>query len=149
MERAHLIAHGRGGAGKVDAGFVLVDLFRVRHAIRGLGGRRQRACRQGVERLDDQARAHIRQRVVQFARRHVGADFQLFFQHHVTGIEARVHLHDGDAGLRVARFDGALNGRRTAPARQQGRVDVETAVGGRIQDRLGQNQAVSHHHGGV
>ncbi len=44
-----------------------------------------------------------------------------------TGIESRVHLHDGDAGFAVAGEQRALDRRRTAPARQQRSVDVERA----------------------
>ena len=40
-------------------------------------------------------------------------------QQHVAGVEAGVHLHDGDAGARVAGLDRALDRRGAAPARQQ------------------------------
>ncbi len=43
------------------------------------------------------------------------------------GIEAGVHLHDADAGARVAGFDGAHDRRGAAPARQQRGMDVDGA----------------------
>ena len=64
-------------------------------------------------------------------------------QQHRPGVEALVHEHDADAGFGVPRHDGARDGRRPAPARQQRGVEVEAAAarrgehGGRQEDAVG------------
>ena len=63
-----------------------------------------------------------------------------------TGVEPGVHLHDADAGFAIARFNSALDGCGTAPARQQRGVDVEAAVARDVEHGLRQQQAVGGHH---
>jgi hypothetical protein len=63
----------------------------------------------------------------------------------ITGVQPRVHLHDGDAGLGVAGFDRAVNRRRAAPTWQQRGVDVEAAQTRQIKHPLRQDQAVRSH----
>jgi hypothetical protein len=65
---------------------------------------------------------------------------------HIAGIQAGIHLHDGDAGFGVAGLDGAMNRRCTAPARQQAGVDVQAAQARRIEHPLRQDQAIGGHH---
>jgi hypothetical protein len=57
----------------------------------------------------------------------VGVDRQWFSPEHRAGIQPSVHLHDRNAGFAVAGKQSALNRRGTAPARQQGGVNVERA----------------------
>jgi hypothetical protein len=59
-----------------------------------------------------------------------GAMGSAFHEQHVAGVQPSVHLHDGDAGLSVARLDGAVDRRGPAPARQQRGVDVQAALAG-------------------
>ncbi len=66
-----------------------------------------------------------------------------------SGIQPLVHLHDGHAGLAVAGLDGALDGRRAAPARQQRGVDIDASEPGNGQHRRGQQQTIGHHHNQV
>jgi hypothetical protein len=70
-------------------------------------------------------------------------------QQHVARVQARVHLHDGDAGLRVTGLNGAVYGRSTAPAWQQRSVDIEAATGWQVQGPLRQDQAISGHDHGL
>ena len=51
-------------------------------------------------------------------------------------IEAGVHLHDGHAGLEIAGQDRRGDRRGPTMARQQGRMDVDDAMGREIDDRL-------------
>ena len=78
------------------------------------------------------------------------ANDNALLQEHRSGIQAGIHLHDGDAGLHITRFNRAMNRRRATPARQQRRMDIEAAPLARasqgVQYPLGQEQAVSHHH---
>ena len=76
-------------------------------------------------------------------------DRQCLDQQHVAGIEADVHLHDRDAGLRITRFDGAVNRRGSAPARQQAGVNVQATQTRPIEHPLRQDQAVGRHHHAV
>ena len=61
---------------------------------------------------------------------------------HRAGVEAGVHLHDGDAGLRLAVEQGALDRRRAAVGREKGAVDVEAAVRREVENGLRENLAV-------
>ena len=83
---------------------------------------------------------------MQLATGGAGGDRGATDQQHVTGIQAGIHLHDGDAGFAVTGFDGTLDRRGTAPARQQRGVDVQTAQTRNIEHRLRQDQPVGHHH---
>ena len=71
---------------------------------------------------------------------------QLTFADHGAGVQPHVHLHDGDAGFGIPCPDGTLDGRGTAPARQQGAVHVDAAQTRRIEHGLGQDQAIGHYH---
>ena len=70
-------------------------------------------------------------------------------QQHVARVQAGIHLHDGDAGLRVTRLDGPVNGGRAAPARQQGGVNVQAALGWQVEHPLRQDQPISGHNHGL
>ncbi len=67
-------------------------------------------------------------------------------EQHAAGIQPFVHLHDGDAALRVTGQDGALDRRSAAPARQQRGVDIDTTQAGGLKHRLWQQQAVGRNH---
>jgi hypothetical protein len=67
-------------------------------------------------------------------------------QQHGTGVETGFHAHDGDAGLRVAGLDRAMDRRRAAPARQQRGMDVDAAAAREVEHGLRQDQAVGRHH---
>ena len=130
---------------------MLVDLVGVGHAACWLRCGGQPPAGGQLQRLDDQAPAQRGQLVVQGASGGGWADGQSLHQQHVAGVQAGVHLHDGHAGFGIARFDGAVDGRGTAPARQHGGVDVETSEPGQRQHPLRQDQTVGgdHHHIGL
>ncbi len=67
-------------------------------------------------------------------------------QQHVAGVQARVHLHDGDARLGIAGLDRAMDGRGAAPARQQRAVDVQAAQARQVQHPLRQDQSIGRDH---
>jgi len=102
------------------------------------------------ESFQDCLRADLRQRLGELAGGLTRADVVNALEEHRAGIEPLVHLHDADAGARVACEKGALDRRRAAPSRQQRRMDVEAAT---LRDRehlRGKNEAVGrdHHHVG-
>ena len=66
-------------------------------------------------------------------------------QQHRTGIEAGIHLHDGNARACVPPSDGAVDGRSAPPARQQGSVDVEAPQRRNCQHLGWEDQAVGSH----
>jgi hypothetical protein len=86
---------------------------------------------------------------VQSRRRRLRADRGTRGEQYRAGVQPGVHLHDRDAGLGVAREDGALDRRGATPARQQRSVHVEAAEPRCRQNRLRQDQAVGRHHRGV
>ena len=128
----------------VDAASRLGDLGRVGHAGLGLRRGRQRRLRSSArQRLDDELGAERGQARLQDAGGVVGArSATRLAEQHGAGVEAGVHLHDGDAGVVVAGFDRALDRRRAAPARQQRGVDVEAAVARQREQPGRQDQAV-------
>ena len=72
-----------------------------------------------------------------------------FDHQHVAGVEPGIHLHDRDAGARVAGLDRALDRRGAAPARQQRRVNVQAAQARQLehpgrQDRARRPRRRSH-----
>jgi hypothetical protein len=78
-----------------------------------------------------------------------GGDRRALGEQHRAGIETLIHAHGGDAGLAIAGQDGAMDGRGTAPARQQRAMDVDAAQHRRIEEAFRQDVAVGHHHGGI
>ena len=107
-----------------------LDLGGVGRALVRLRRDRQRpscALQPGEDR-DDRVGARRGQPVVQRRAGVARVDRHADDREHRAGVEAGVHLHDRDAGLGIAREQRALDRRRTAPARQQRRVDVDAAV---------------------
>ncbi len=95
------------------------------------------------------ARAQFCQPVVHRLGRVGGRDRRALGQQHGAGVESFVHAHGGDAGLSVSREDGAMDGRRAAPARQQRAVDIDAPQHRRIEKAFGQDVAVGDDHGRV
>ena len=75
----------------------------------------------------------------------VGRNRQGLVQQHVARVQPGIHLHDGDAGLAVARLNGAVDGGCATPAGQQRGVDVDAAQPRQVQHPLRQQQAVGGH----
>jgi hypothetical protein len=73
-------------------------------------------------------------------------DGDAFHQQHRTGIQAFFHLHDGHAGLCIARLDRAVDRGGAAPARQDRAVDIDAGLD--VEGGARQDQAVGrdHHH---
>ena len=65
---------------------------------------------------------------------------------HRAGIEAHIHLHDGDSGLFIPMQDGGIDRRCSPPARQERRVDVDAPIPWKIQHLLTQDLAERSHH---
>ena len=114
-----------------------------------MGRELQRCALEPAQRAHHQVGAEARQHVVKLARGHVGADRHPLGHGDRAGIEGLFHAHDRDARLRVSGHDGAVDRRSAAPARQQRCMQIEAAERHRLQDRLGQEQAVGDHDGGV
>ena len=97
------------------------DLLGVGDAVLGLLGE----GRALVERAHQQGGAAVLQARRQRPVVVVGPDRLGLHEAHRTGVETGRETHDRDPGLLVAGHDGALDGRRAAPARQQRGMDVE------------------------
>jgi hypothetical protein len=113
------------------------------------GLRRGGEAGKGGQRVEDQARAHFRQAVVQVCGGFLCTDGGGFPQQDRAGVEACLHLHDADAGFGVARHDGAVDRGRAAPAGQERGVDVEAAEARGIEDGLRQDQAIGDDDGDI
>ena len=79
----------------------------------------------------------------------VGMNVHPFAEQDRTLVQPFAHLHDLDAGLAVAGHDGALDRRGAAPARQQRGVDVDAAEPRRLENGLGQDQAIGDDDGDI
>ena len=129
------------------ARFGLVDLVRVADALGSGCGVRRSAPGVSAGACTISARAQRGQAVVQRGGAVVGARSARPRASSIgAGVQAGVHLHDGDAGLRVAGLDGTVDRRRAAPARQQRGVDVQAAPRRQRQHPGRQDQAVGGHH---
>ena len=123
---------------------MLFDLVRIGHALRGLGCALQ--AFQVFQRLNHQRTAGHGQAVMQTGRGVMRQNRLGVHGQHVAGVQARIHLHQRDARVGVAGLNGPVNRCRTAPARQQGCMDVEAAMSWHIQHPLRQDQTVGGHH---
>ena len=144
VEGAQLARQHGGRLGPVEPGLGLVDLAGVGDAGLGLHhGKQLIETRQGV---DHEFAAQCGKAVVQAAGTVLRIDGHGLGQQHGAAVESGFHLHDGDAGLRVARLDRAMDRRRAAPARQQRSMDVDAAARRQVEHGLRQDQAVGGHH---
>jgi len=135
-----------GRATEVEARLILVQLVRVVGQRVVLHFAFQRAGRQTVDGLQHRLRAELSQAIMQAAAGVFRRDRRADLEQHRSGVQARFHLHHGDAGLEVASLYCALDRRRAAPARQQGGVAVDAAQARRVEHHLRQDQAVGDHH---
>ena len=142
------IEHGRGLA-PIEAGLGFVDLGGVSDAGFGLRCQGKAAARQSAQRTDDERGTHGGEPVMQRARIFARAYGDALQERDGAGVEPRLHAHDTDARLFIARENGALNGRGAPPARQERGVNVEAAELWRIENRARKNEAIGHDHSGI
>src|SRR5713101_2941168 len=119
-----------------------VELRGIRHPFGGLGARSEPARFELAQGAHDEVRAKPREPVVQGTRGVVLQDRNPFLQQHRPCVEPGVHLHDGYTGFPIPREKRPLYGRRAAPARQEGCVNVDRTVAGDLEHRPRQNQPV-------
>ena len=147
--RAHLRARQPHVVVGEQVKLALLDLVGIRHA------------RLFLRRPPDATGLKLRQRRKQRMRAQIGklvGKKRRVFVGHVDGpahaviarVKAFLHAHDAHAGLFVASKDGALDGRGTAPARQQRSMHVQAAKTRNGKHLGGQQHAVrgnAHHVG--
>ncbi len=142
IESAHLAFDFHCRLAPVDIGIALgyawrvsgvLGILRARHGVRG-------------QRLEQQFRAEHGQLVVQRAGRVLPRDRERILKQHRPGIEALVHLHDGDAGFDISREQRALDRRGATPAREQRSVHVDATARRQREQRGRQHQPISGHH---
>ena len=143
-EGADLALDLLSGPGPVDPRLGLVDLRRVGCAVVGLRLRLRLRGRTSTIRARPFAPSSAISSVTCPAFLRSSVSFPL--QQHRPGVEPVIHLHDGHAGHRVAGQDRPLDRRSAAPARQQRSMNVHAAHLRRVEDRLGQDQAVGRDH---
>jgi hypothetical protein len=121
----HHICDFTSRAPPVDRLIALLDLASVGHARLRLRDRLQPAGRDLRQRLHDHAGTERRELVMQGAGIVVRGDSDARLHEHWPGIESGLHPHQRHARFPIARHQRALDRRRTAPARQQRRVDID------------------------
>src|SRR6266404_3164175 len=133
-----------GVAAPVDPCLGLPDLGRVRDTLERLRAGPERAGSQSLERLQERRRAEGRERGVERTAGVARGNGEPPLQQYGACVQTRVHLHDRDAGFGVAGEQGSLDGCRSAPARQQRRVNVDAPQGRQNQDLAWHDQAIGH-----
>src|SRR3990172_7149183 len=109
----------------VDAGLGGIEFVGVGDPFVRLGLAVEAAALTFGERLDHESGTLGGKCVVQLAGRLVRADRDAALEADRSRVEAFSNAHDGDAGLAIARYDGAVDGGGATPARQQRGVEVE------------------------
>ena len=146
-ERPHPAPKGSSRQLPVDRSLAFLDLVRIGHAGLRLGHScRSLAPGQLLQQGNDLLPPQHSQPVVETGRRVIVRNRYARHTQHVAGIQARIHLHEGDARLRIPGLDGTVNGRRAAPARQQAGMDVEAAQPRQVEHPLRQDEPIGRHH---
>mmetsp|Transcript_18880 Transcript_18880/g.46349 ORF Transcript_18880/g.46349 Transcript_18880/m.46349 type:complete len:463 (-) Transcript_18880:12-1400(-) len=134
--------------GEVEPAVLLLDLPGVRGG--GLGRLRRRL--QAVDAVDDvdhHLRAPLGELVVELPAGRPGEKRLLVPGEDRPRVHPLVELHDADAGRFVPGDDRPRQGRRAAPPRQEGGVDVQAAERLGLEDGLRQEQPVRRDAGDV
>ena len=139
------------GAGRSQSMRVsgLLDLPGIGDAFLGLRREGQPVTRERGERPRHQVGTELGQAIRELARRRVGSDGDPLGQGDRAGVEAGLHAHDHDPGLRVAGHDRPLDRGGAAPARQQRGVQVEAAVPGYGEEGARQDLTIGNDHDDV
>ena len=127
-------AHVLGEHGGVGIGAVILN--------RAVSGSGTKLFHSFGQRLGPQLRQPRRQRLGILLGVNIG------FQHmqNVPGVQLPGHVHDGHAGLPLAVEDGPVDGSRPPVFGQQGRMNVDGAIGRGVQNVLRQDAAIGRHH---
>ena len=144
IEGADFQAQFQRRLAEIERRLVLGDFCRVSDARFRLRHGFERLLLHLAQGLDDHLAAQGGQFVVQAGGGIARFDGRALDGQHGARIEAFFHLHDGHARFIVARLDGAVDRCGTAPARQQGTVDID--AGFDVERAARQDQAVGRHH---
>ena len=128
VERTHLARQHRGRQRPVERGFSLRDLVGVGHTGRPAAAARPSVAIEVSARTSSRAPRSPRRSVNRAVVSSAAISMRLLEKHR-AGIESGVHLHDRDAGRRIAGLDRSSDRRGAAPARQQRRVHVDRGQG--------------------
>lgn len=90
--------------------------------------------------------AEIGKSIVKHPSRILRADRKRLLQDHVTGIEFRYHVHEGDSGFAIAFSNRGLDWRCPAVPRQQGSMKIDAGNARSLEDRFREDLTVGHHH---
>ena len=118
IERPHAALELHGRRVPIEHAVTFGDLRRKRCELRALRHRFRRAGQQAGQRHDERFGGQQRETIVQLAGGLMRADRRRVHEVHRSRVETVVHLHDADAGDRVAGQLRALYRRGATPARQ-------------------------------
>ena len=100
---------------------------------------------QPLHRLGQRIRSQCRQPHRQRLRVLIGVNGRLAAEDHIPGIQFLGHIHDGNTRDAVPIEDRPVDGRRAPVFRQNRGVNVDGAIGRRVQNILRQYPAVGRH----
>ena len=101
VEGTNAPVDGLGRKRPIHCALGFLDLVGITHPRLRLRHRHQPPGVQLVQRLNDEPPTLNGQAVVQGGCGVLGQDIHRVAQQHVASVQARIHLHDGDAGLRI------------------------------------------------
>ena len=108
--------------------------------------RAERSGGDGGHHLAQHTGTHSRHAVKQLAAGLLGVNGHLLTDQHIAGVEALIHLHDGDTRLCIPIEDCPLHRGAATVLGQQGDMQVDAAVFRDVQHAGGQDAAIGHHH---
>ena len=144
IEGAHASLELRGRRPPVERGFGLRDLRRERSRARRAAARIELPFSTPGNAASKASAASTASRRGARPRFRAGRSRRAR-EMHGPGIETGVHLHDADARRRIAGEHGALDRRRTAPARQHRGMKIDATESRPVEQRARQQQAVRDH----
>ena len=142
IEPADLIGEFRRRAMPVNFAVAPGEFAGVRGLLVVLRAERQFAFEVFWQSVSKELGAEWSKSVMQFASGFCGRDGSGFLRDDVSGVEAFVHFHDGDAGLTVAVENGPRNRRGAAVFGQKGRMHVEASEFGNFENFRREHLAV-------
>ena len=134
------------GLGTGHGGLGLLDFPGVTHTRLRLLDWPQATTSRQLKRFDNHPPPQNSQFVMQAGCCVISRNGQFFHHQHVAGIQALVHLHDGDAGVGITSLNGTMNWCCATPSWQHGGMDVQTSEFRQLQQPGRQNQPVGCDH---
>ncbi len=146
MESPHLVVDLPGGAPPVDPFVFPADIGSIGGPAMVLGHRLNPTGQQVREGFEEQFRSQTAQLIVEAARVVPIIDGNRPLPQNIPRVQLGHHVHDSDPRLPFPVDHGPMDRCSPAVFREQGRMHVDAAVAGSVQNGLGNDLAVSGGH---